>query len=90
MSLFPDPRRVVTGHDEAGNAIVVADSKIPALPVPINCNFAVLYETHEFPASNDTWSDPVLEKTKSLANQTGIVLRCVDFKPHTKTVSKLV
>ena len=89
MSLYPDPRRVVTGHDKAGNSIVVADTRIPSLPVPIDCNFAVLYETHEFPALNDNWNDPTLKKTGSLANNAGIILRCVDFKPRTKTVRKL-
>ena len=87
MSMYPHPRRVVTGHDQARNAIFVADSLIPSLPVPINCNFAVLYETHKFPATNDEWKDPTLEKTDNLANQSGIVLRCVDFKPNTKTVN---
>lgn len=89
MSLYPHPRRVVTGHDENGHAVFVADSRVPCLPVAINCNFAVLYETHEFPVSNDGWEDPILKKTESLANHTGIVLRCVDFKPNTKTVSDL-
>ncbi|GJN83988.1 hypothetical protein PLIIFM63780_007539 [Purpureocillium lilacinum] len=84
MSL-PDPRRIVTGHDEAGNAIFVADSAIPMAPTPVECDFAVLYETHQFPASNDTWEDPMLTRTKSLANEKGIVLRCVDFRPNTKT-----
>lgn len=89
MSLYPHPRRVVTGHDENGHAVFVADNRVPCLPVPIDCNFAVLYETHEFPVSNDGWEDPILKKTGSLANHTGIVLRCVDFKPNTKTVSDL-
>ncbi len=86
MSLYPHPRRVVTGHDEKGNAIFVEDSHIPSLPVPVNCNFAVLYETREFPVSNDGWTDPILNRTKDLANDKGIVLRVVDFKPHTETV----
>ncbi|KAL1966268.1 hypothetical protein VTN77DRAFT_4621 [Rasamsonia byssochlamydoides] len=84
--LFPHPRRVVTGHDADRNAIFVADSQIPCVPTPANCNFAVLWETHRFPASNDGWEDPILQKTKSLANPNGIVLRVVDFKPNTKTV----
>lgn len=89
MSLYPHPRRVVTGHDKAGNAVFVADSQIPAVAVPANCNFAVLYETGEFPASNDVWEDPASKRTGDLANPGGIVLRCVDFKPRTKTVSEV-
>ncbi len=64
MPLFPHPRRVVTGHDESGRAIVVSDSEIPSLPVPVNCNFAVLYETFEFPCSNDEWKDPIIDRTR--------------------------
>lgn len=89
MSLYPHPRRVVTGHDDNGNSIIVADSRVPSLPVLVNCNFAVLYETHEFPASNHVWEDPILRRTEDLANGGGIVLRAVDFKPHTKTVRNL-
>lgn len=89
MSLYPHPRRVVTGHDENGHAVFVADNRVPCLPMAVDCNFAVLYETHEFPVTNDGWEDPILKKTESLANHTGIVLRCVDFKPNTKTVSDL-
>lgn len=88
MSFFPNPRRVVTGHDQNGNAIFVADSRIPCLPVPVNCNFAVLYETHDFPVSNDEWHDPIGQRTEDLANNDGIVLRCVDFKPNTETVRR--
>jgi hypothetical protein len=87
MSMFPDPRRIVTGHNESGKSIVVADSTIPCEPTPIKCNFAVLYETHEFPASLDTWEDPILTRTQSLANDKGVVLRVVDFPANTETVS---
>lgn len=84
--LFPHPRRIVTGHDNYGKAIVLADSVIPCEPTKIKCNFAVLYETHQFPESNDKWMDPVEARTTDLANQKGVVLRVVDFPPRTKTV----
>ncbi|CAH0019001.1 unnamed protein product, partial [Clonostachys rhizophaga] len=67
----------VTSHDDAENAIFVADSQIPRVPVPVNCNLAVFYETYEFPTSNDS---------KNLANANDIVVRCVDFKPNIKTM----
>jgi hypothetical protein len=87
MSFFPDPRRIVTGHSEAGRAIVVDDNTIPCEPTAVKCNFAVLFETYQFPASNDCWDDPVKERTKNLANDSGVVLRVVDFPPNTETVS---
>ncbi|KAH8689531.1 hypothetical protein BGW36DRAFT_391015 [Talaromyces proteolyticus] len=85
MGLFPAPRRVVTGHDDNGNAVYVDDKQIVPEPTGFDCDFAVLYETHQFPASNDKWEDPILESTKSLANGKGVVIRVVDFKPNTKT-----
>jgi hypothetical protein len=30
---YPHPRRIVTGHDDKGNSIVVNDGEIPCLPV---------------------------------------------------------
>lgn len=85
--MFPDPRRIVTGHNDSGKSIVVADGTIPCEPTPVKCNFAVLYETHQFPASLDTWEDPILARTKSLANDKGVILRVVDFPANTETVS---
>jgi hypothetical protein len=87
MKLFPDPRRIVTGHDDKGRSIVVADSTIPCEPTPVKCNFAVLYETHKFPASNNEWVDPTTTRTADLSNKDGVVLRVVDFPPNTATVS---
>ncbi|KAM3482498.1 hypothetical protein MY5147_000132 [Beauveria neobassiana] len=81
-SRAPYPRRVVTGHDNANKAIFVEDSVVKAVPVADTINFAVLYETHEFPADNGEWKDPVKNRTESLANKDGVVLRVVDFKPN--------
>ncbi|KAM3523589.1 hypothetical protein NHJ13051_005022 [Beauveria bassiana] len=72
---LPHPRRVVTGHDIASKAIFVEDSVVKAVPVADTINFAVLYETHEFPADNGEWKDPVKNRTESLANKDGVVLR---------------
>ncbi|KAL7783859.1 hypothetical protein V8C37DRAFT_26762 [Trichoderma ceciliae] len=85
-SLFPDPRRIVTGHNSEGRAIVVADSPVPCLPTPTGANFAVLYETHQFPASNDEWVDPTKQRTADLANGKGIILRVVDIPANVETV----
>jgi hypothetical protein len=85
--MFPHPRRIVTGHNSQGAAIVVDDDVIPCLPTSIKCNFAVLYETHQFPVSNDEWVDPAKARTTDLSNKTGTVLRVVDFPPNTETVS---
>lgn len=86
-SFFPDPRRIVTGHNSEGRAIVVADSPIPCVPTPTGANFAVLYETHQFPASNDDWVDPTKTRTTDLSNHKGIILRVVDIPPKVETVT---
>ena len=85
--MYPDPRRIVTGHDEEGNSIVLKDSQIPCEPVPGQANFAVLWETHRFPVSNDGNEDPIEKRTLSLANSDGVVLRTVDIAANTETVS---
>ncbi|QKX61161.1 uncharacterized protein TRUGW13939_08308 [Talaromyces rugulosus] len=85
-SMFPDPRRIVTGHSPDGKAIVVADSTIPCVPILGKANFAVLYETHRFPESNDEWVDPTKSRTTDLSNDQGVVLRVVDFAPNTETM----
>ncbi|OPB47067.1 hypothetical protein A0O28_0071910 [Trichoderma guizhouense] len=88
-SWFPDPRRIVTGHNSEGKAIVVADGTIPCQPTPIGANFAVLFETHEFPVSNDGWEDPTKVRTTDLANKQGIVLRVVDIPPNVEKAGML-
>ena len=87
---FPNPRRIVTGHNDKGEAIVVADSEIEPAPILGICNFAVLWETHNFPTTdNDYFDDPIRKTTESLSNQNGVVLRVVDFPAKTKTVGLL-
>ncbi|KEF56648.1 uncharacterized protein A1O9_06837 [Exophiala aquamarina CBS 119918] len=85
-SYFPDPRRIVTGHDEEGNAIVLKDSQVPCVPISADANFAVLWETSQFPANLNGNEDPIEKKTTNLANDKGVVLRIVDIPPNTVTM----
>lgn len=85
--MFPHPRKIVTGHNPDGAAVVVDDCEIPCVPTAMNANFAVPYETHQFPESNDKWIDPIETRTTDLSNNKGIVLRVVDIPPNTETVS---
>jgi hypothetical protein len=86
MSMFPDPRRIVTGHNEKGEAVVLKDSRVSCLPTPYSASFAVLWETTEFPASNQGDYDPITVRTTDLSNKNGIILRVVDIPPHTAKV----
>lgn len=85
--MFPHPRRIVTGHNPDGAAVVVDDREIPCVPTATNANFAVLYETHQFPESNDKWIDPIETRTTDSSNNKRIVLRVVDIPPNAETVS---
>ncbi|KAH8821341.1 hypothetical protein F5884DRAFT_767482 [Xylogone sp. PMI_703] len=89
MSLFPNPRRIVTGHNAKGEAIVLKDSTIPCVPTPYGANFAVLWQTTQFPVSNDGDDDPIDVRTTDLSNKNGIILRVVDIPAHTEVKDML-
>lgn len=86
MALFPAPRRLVTGHDEKGKAVYLKDHTIEPEATNMDASFAVLWETHEFPANNNGFKDPIETKTESLSNKDGVVLRVVDIPANTLTV----
>lgn len=86
MALFPAPRRLVTGHDEKGKAVYLKDHTIEPEATNMDASFAVLWETHEFPANNNGFKDPIETKTESLSNKDGVVLRVVDIPANTVTV----
>lgn len=88
MALFEDPRRIVTGHNSEGKSIVVADGPVRCETIKDGAGFAVLYETYEFPVSNDRWDDPIKNRTKNLANSQGVVLRVVDIPAGAVSVSE--
>ncbi|KAL1622009.1 hypothetical protein SLS56_008953 [Neofusicoccum ribis] len=85
MALFPPPRRIVTGHNKDGKAIYLKDSTIDPEPSGMDASFAVLWETHEFPANNNGDHDPITQRTQSLSNKDGVVLRVVDIPANTVT-----
>lgn len=90
MAYFPHPRRIVTGHDDNGKAVYLKDHTIDPEQSNMDASFAVLWETHEFPANNNGFHDPITEPTKSLSNKDGVVLRVVDIPPNTVTVCSTV
>lgn len=84
MAMFPCPRRIVTGHDEDGTAVVLQDGPIASVPIMRGVHFTVLWETNEVPASNDGSEDPIAKKTTDLVNKNGVILRVVDLPAHTE------
>jgi quercetin dioxygenase-like cupin family protein len=75
-------RRIVTGHDKNGKAIVEIDDFSPSIKNPRpGAEYAEIWSTSEgFPISNDTFSDPVGNKIGTSIDN-GTVFRVVKFDP---------
>jgi quercetin dioxygenase-like cupin family protein len=74
-------RRVVTGHDPRGLAIVHQDSELPALDIGGGiAKFTLVWTTDRSPASNNDAMDGA-QRAVGLTSPGGTVLRLVDFKP---------
>jgi quercetin dioxygenase-like cupin family protein len=74
-------RRIVTGHEPGGRAVVRSDDLVPAKPTPGgDAGFALLWATLSVPADNDQEIDGA-EADVGLAIDAGTVLRIVDFAP---------
>jgi mannose-6-phosphate isomerase-like protein (cupin superfamily) len=75
-------RRIVTGHDKNGKAIVEIDDVSPAIKNPRpGAEYAEIWSTDEgFPISNDTFADPVGKKIGTSIDN-GTVFRVVKFEP---------
>jgi quercetin dioxygenase-like cupin family protein len=75
-------RRVVTGHDKNGNAIVEIDeiASVKKSPRP-GAEYIELWSTSEgFPISNDAFKDPVQNEIGTSVDK-GTVFRLVKFEP---------
>lgn len=82
FSTIPDPiRRVVTGHDAEGMAVVRFDDEVPARMINTgDALFGLVWTTAEVPVDNTDDTDGARrEAAKTLLG--GSVMRIVDFKP---------
>jgi quercetin dioxygenase-like cupin family protein len=74
-------RRIVTGHDADGSAIVYSDSQLSAQQVPNDTAwFNKIWSTDCWPADNTDMQDGAVSDT-ALANAHGSVLRIVEMAP---------
>jgi len=81
MSPNSPVRRVLTGHDAAGRAVVYADEGIPMKILPGgDAGFALLWTTLSVPADNNEEIDGGARDV-GLAIDEGTVLRVVDMMP---------
>jgi quercetin dioxygenase-like cupin family protein len=74
-------RRIVTGHDAHGSAIVHSDRQLRAQPVPNDTAwFNKIWSTEGWPADNSDRRDGA-ESDTGLASANGTVLRIVEMPP---------
>lgn len=88
--LCPTIRRVVTGHDEQGKAIVWKDEEVKATPISTadgaSARFAHLWTTDKSPWNNADERDLAQGETGlKLSNTGGSVLRIVDLPPNSNS-----
>jgi len=73
-------RRVVTGHDANGRAIVVSDAIHPTTTMRPKVEATVPWSTEGFPVNNDDPTDGGLRGV-STAHHNGTVFRIVSYEP---------
>ncbi len=81
MTDRPSVRRVVTGHDPAGRAIIKSDDRFPVVPVPSgDADFCLVWTTETVPADNNDETDG-RARDAGLTLDAGSVIRIVDMLP---------
>lgn len=74
-------RRVVTGHDAAGRAIVTSDAQITPAPIPSgDADFALIWTSPTLPVDNNDDTDG-RTRPAGLTLHGGSVIRIVDMLP---------
>jgi mannose-6-phosphate isomerase-like protein (cupin superfamily) len=79
------PRRIVTGHDETGRAVIALQGEppvtvtTPALP---GVKFYEIWNTRGMPVSIDNGADPTARPMMIKPDPAGSVIRIVDFPPE--------
>ena len=80
----PPIRRVVTGHDENGRAVVMDDSTFDSIPTPAGTSaLTLLWTTPTLPVDNDDATDGG-DRQVGLTLPGGSVFRVVDMLPGTR------
>lgn len=81
MSTYPPVRRIVTGHDAAGRAVIRSDDLLPVEPIPSgDAAFSLVWTTASVPADNNDETDG-REREAGLTLHQGSVIRIVDMLP---------
>lgn len=81
MIASPPVRRIVTGHDAAGRAVIRSDDLLPVEPIPSgDAAFGLVWTTAGVPADNNDETDGRL-RDAGLTLRRGSVIRIVDMLP---------
>lgn len=81
MSTYPPVRRIVTGHNAAGRAVIRSDDLLPVEPIPSgDAAFSLVWTTATVPADNNDETDGRLRDAGLTLHQ-GSVIRIVDMVP---------
>jgi hypothetical protein len=78
-------RRIVTGHDERGTAVVSTDAAAPTVishPQRPGYYLTQLWATSDTPASVDNGPDPTLQPLALAPPRNGTVVRIIEFPPE--------
>jgi mannose-6-phosphate isomerase-like protein (cupin superfamily) len=86
-------RRVVTGHDDSGNAVVISDGPAPfvhATPLISGRSSTDIWRTHDSPATVTTRAEePTHGPRRQLPTKNGTVLRINTYPPESETIRTL-
>ncbi|PHR92596.1 MAG: hypothetical protein COA69_07100 [Robiginitomaculum sp.] len=84
-------RRIITGHNEQGQAVVISDELCPHADPIMNQEYLATTEmwTTTVPADNKTAGDPVVLPHKVAPPDGGAVFRVVEFPPDESFRHKL-
>ena len=83
--MIPQHRRIVTGHDARGKAIVERDEIITGYVTPTgDAGLTALWATDSFPCNNEDRRDG-RDLIHGLVSPQGSVLRIVDMLPHSRS-----
>jgi len=81
VSGSPPVRRIVTGHDAQGRAVIRSDDLLPVEPIPSgDAAFSLVWTTASVPADNNDETDGRL-RDAGLTLHCGSVIRIVDMLP---------
>jgi quercetin dioxygenase-like cupin family protein len=80
-------RRVVTGHDEHGRSVVLADGVAPKTHVLPSATFHELWNTAAAPAPLEAVEprEPTDRPLMTPPDERGTVIRIVDLEPHSRS-----